>query len=213
MSLLISEIGSTLLLVTALSIDTFTVSLLYGSSKVKLSLASIVVINVISTLLLTASLLAGIAAKQYIPEAITKWICFAILFCVGFSKLFDSSIKALIKKKQFFCKKIAFSISGLYLVLNIYADPNNADIDKSHDISVKEAIALALALSIDGLGVGFGAALAQLNILLTILFSFVIGMIAVKIGSRLGNLIASKAEVNLSWISGLLMIILAFLKL
>lgn len=213
MSFVLQEFGRILLLVTALSIDTFTFSFLYGSSKVKIPLLSTVIINAICTTMLAAALILWAVISPLLPPFVTSLISFGILFVLGFSKLFDSSIKAIVKKNQNLFKKICFSYSGLYLVLNIYTDPNSADRDESHDISPKEAVALAVALSLDGLAAGFGAGFTQGNLWLPLLLSFLIGMGAVSMGCRLGHCVAAKTELNVSWLSGLLLLTLAFCKL
>ena len=87
----------------------------------------------------------------------------------------------------------------------------NFDADDSKTISVGEAAALAIALSLDGLAVGFGAALGNANSIAVILCTFVIGAAAVWLGGFLGLKIAGKLQV--SWISGVLLILLAFAQL
>ncbi|MFR7949564.1 MAG: manganese efflux pump [Acutalibacteraceae bacterium] len=102
---------------------------------------------------------------------------------------------------------------SLKFILDVYADPEKADRDGSRVLSPAEAASLAVALSLDGLAVGFGAALMQVNVLIVMLFSLAVGMLAVRLGGKIGNRAAQKLSFDLSWFSGALLIVLAILKL
>lgn len=199
-----------LLLVTALSVDSFVAGFAYGTGKLKIPFSSAVILNVICSGVLGIALLAGSAVQKVLPISVTKIICFLILFLLGFAKLFDSSIKACIRKQKDIHKKISFSILHLRFILNVYADPKAADFDDSHSLSAKEAVSLGTALSLDGLAVGIGAAMGNLNCALVVILSFITGMVAVLAGGLIGNHIAKKTSLDLSWLSGLLLLILAF---
>lgn len=128
-------------------------------------------------------------------------------------KLFDSSIKNLIRRYKTLQKQISFSFLHLHFILDVYADPQVADLDLSHTLSPKEAITLALAMSIDGLAVGFGSALMNISTIMVLLFALILGFTAVKIGCFFGNKIATHLTFDLSWLSGVLLIILAIIRL
>ncbi|MGI5850439.1 MAG: manganese efflux pump, partial [Christensenellales bacterium] len=149
----------------------------------------------------------------FIPSYITKLFCFLILIILGIIKLFDSSIKTLIRKHKGLNKQLKFSMFNLNFILNIYANPEEADVDYSYVLSPLEAVSLAIAVSLDGLAAGFGAGLANFNILEVLLFSLVFGIFAVFLGCYIGNKIAEKLKINISWLSGVLLIVLAILKL
>ena len=92
-------------------------------------------------------------------------------------------------------------------------ESQEADLDLSRVLSPREAGYLSLALSLDGLAVGFGAGLAEIDHLLIVLLSLVFNAAAVMLGAFIGNKIAVKLPLNLSWISGLLLVILGISKL
>ena len=98
-------------------------------------------------------------------------------------------------------------------MLRIYADSTEADVNHSKSLSVGEASSLAVALSLDGFATGFGAGLTNANPVEMILFSFIIGLIAIRIGCAVGRRVASSADLNLSWAGGAILILLAFTKL
>ena len=202
-----------LLLVVALSLDAFIASFAYGAQRIKIPFSSVIIISIICTAMLGVSLLLGALLRPHLPQMATKVLCFAILFLLGVTKLCDSAIKTLIRRHKKIHKKLSFSLFRLKFILDVYADPEKADRDGSRVLSPAEAASLAVALSLDGLAVGFGAALMKVNFLLVMLLSLVIGMLAVRLGGRIGNKAAQKLPFDLSWISGALLIMLAVLKL
>ncbi|MCL1832690.1 MAG: manganese efflux pump [Oscillospiraceae bacterium] len=98
-------------------------------------------------------------------------------------------------------------------IIKAYASPEDADADVSKSISAREAAILALSLSLDGIAVGFGAALAGVNAWAVIAFSLAMGLVALKLGSWLGNKAADKLPFNISWLAGIVLIALAVEKL
>jgi len=202
-----------LLLVVALSLDAFVASFAYGAQRIRIPYSSAAIISVICTAMLAVSLLAGSLLRPFLPQSLTKGLCFAILFLLGLVKLCDSTIKTLIRKHKRMHRQVSFSLFSLKFILDVYADPEKADRDGSRELSPAEAASLAVALSLDGLAVGFGAALMKVNFLMVMLFSLAVGMLAVRLGGKIGNRAAQKLPFDLSWLSGALLIVLAILKL
>lgn len=202
-----------LVLVVALSLDAFVASFAYGTRRIKIPFSSVAVISVVCTAMLAVSLLAGSLLRPFLPQGLTKGLCFAILFLLGITRLCDSAIKTLIRRHKRMHRQVSFSMFSLKFILDVYADPEKADRDGSRVLSPAEAASLAVALSLDGLAVGFGAALMQVNFVLVMAFSLVVGMLAVRLGGRIGNKAAQKLPFDLSWLSGALLIVLAVLKL
>jgi len=200
-----------LLLSAAVSLDAFAASFAYGASRIRVPLFSAGVLSALCSLLLAVSLLAGNILRPLLPEAFTRAVCFSILFIIGILKLFDSSLKACIRRSGGIRKNIRFSISRLRFILNVYADPEEADRDASRTLSPAEAASLAVALSLDGLAAGFGAGLADINLPLTLILSLFMGLFAVICGGWLGNRTAE--TLDLSWLGGALLILLALLRL
>lgn len=95
----------------------------------------------------------------------------------------------------------------------MYADPKIADVNESNSLSPMEALSLAIALSFDGFAVGLGAALVDINVWFVIILSFFLGILAIILGCLFGNLISKKISMNISWLSGILLLIIAFLKI
>lgn len=193
--------------------DAFVSSFAYGTNKIKIPFKSVAVIAIVCSSFLTASIFLASLLNSFISAEITRILSFSILFLLGLTKFFDSTIKLYIKRHNQLNKELNFSVFNLQFMLNVYANPEEADINASKTLSPKEAVYLAIALSIDGLAVGFGAGLIAVNHLLVIVLAFLTDTIALTLGCQLGNKVVEKTVLNLSWLSGIVLIGLAFLKL
>ena len=201
------------MIVTALSMDAFVASFAYGTNKVKIPFSSVTVINVVCSSILAVSLFFGSIVSEFVPENLTHIICFLILFVLGMYKLAESIISYIIDKKGNFDKILKFSLLGLNFKVNILPELSEDELEHRKILKPSEAASLSIALSLDGLAVGFGAALADANSVQIVAFSLISDMAAVMLGCFIGNRVAEKISCNLSWLSGALLMILAFLKL
>lgn len=200
------------LLVSALCIDTFVASTAYGTEGIHLSGKQIAVINGICSICLGISLMFGSLLDSWIPETFTKEICFFSLLFLGCFKLTDSSIRQYLRHHKSVDKKICFAFSQLRFIINIYSDPMEADADRNQLLSWKEVIFFSLAMSIDSLVAGTMAAFLKISIPLTVACAFVMGELFTYLGLYLGRKISSRCPRDLSWIGGILFIVLAAAK-
>ena len=197
----------------SISIDSFVAAFAYGCKKIKIPPSSIFIINTVCTFIIGISFLFGLALYQSIPEWLAMWLSFSILFIIGIVKLFDSITKSIIKKYTNLNKELNFLIFNFKLVLQVYAQPEAADVNISKSISAREAVLLAIALSLDGMAVGLSAAMIGVNGWLLVIFTFFTGILALLAGSLIGNKAADKFKFNISWIAGIIFIGLAFMQL
>lgn len=204
---------SALLLVSALVTDAFVASLGYGAGKIKIPLRSAVIISVVSSLLLFIALYLGSFLGSLISAQTARIVCCVILCLIGFIKLFDGLIKGYIRRHQNIQKNIRFSLFSLKFILTIYADPEKADGDSSKELSIKEAVSLSVALSLDSLSVGIGAGMGEGGFVLITALSLIMNFGVILLGAFLGRKLAKKSNINLSWLSGAILIALAFIKL
>ena len=198
---------------SALSMDAFVASFAYGSNEIKIPFKSVIIINLVCSVIISISLGLGSLISMLIPDGVQKAVCFLILFLLGLVKLLDSITKSIIKKYGSLGGNLKFSLFNFRFVLNVYADPEKVDVDHSKTINGMEAVSLAIALSLDGAAVGFGAAMGQVNGFAIVIASLITNQIAVMLGDFLGNKVAKRLKFNISWISGALLMLMAFLKL
>ncbi|MCR0262827.1 manganese efflux pump [[Clostridium] innocuum] len=199
------------LLVIALSLDSFLASLAYGGEHIRIPWKSAILISSIGVLFLSLSLYTAAFIQQFIPPYICRLISFLIFFMIGISSLFQGTIKSFLGTYK--RKKLSFEYSGISFVLDIYLDETKADADHSKLLSLKEALYLAIALSIDSLASGFALGISIVQPLPVLIISFCIGILAILCGSFLGSRMLSLKECRLSWLSGVLFLILAFSRI
>lgn len=200
-------------LASSLSLDAFVASFAYGVKKIRIPFSSALVIDFTCGGILGLSLLLGTWLRPWLSPKVSSALCFSLLFFIGLAKLLDNITKSILRKQGGLSKNIRFSLSSFQFVLSVYADPEQADVDSSKSISLSEAFSLAAALSLDGLAVGFGAALGQVSGWAVFFCALITDAIAVRLGVRLGHKLACALRFNLSWLSGAVLILLAFLKL
>lgn len=202
-----------LLLVLSLCVDALIASFAYGTTKIKIPVVSSIILTAISTLFLMISIALGSLIQGLIRDDLAHIICFIILFLLGFLRLFEGLLKNYLNKKALSPHNIEVTLFNFKLVLNVYADVTLADLDHSKSLSTKEALYLGIALSLDSLIVGFGAALAPISFFDVTLFSIIFNFLAIALGSFIGSKCAEKIDIDLSWVSGLILIVLSLLKL
>lgn len=201
-----------LVLVLALCMDTFVASMAYGANKVHVTWEKIIVMNGICSGCLGIALAAGEWLNGLVPETMTRTVCFVSLFLLGVVKLLDYTIKKYINTHVSLHKGIAFSFSGLRVIVNIYGDPMAADWDHSQSLSWKEVLFLSFAMSIDSLIAGALSAFLKIPLGLTVGTAFIMGILMMYAGLFAGKKLASRCKCDLSWISGVLFMILAVTK-
>ncbi len=202
-----------LLLVSSVCIDAFVASIAYGTNKIKIPFYSSIIISVIGSIFLGISLFLGGFIKDFLPGNLPILLSFCILMIIGIYRFFEGLFKNYITKKNKLNKPLTFKIFDLNFVLQVYADETKADFDNSKVLTIKESLYLASALSFDSIAVGFGDSLGNNNYILTIILCFFIGIFCVSIGQLLGKKLLEKSNLNLSWLSGIILMILAVKKL
>ena len=197
----------------ALSFDSFIAFLGYGTANIKVSFKIILLMIILNTLVLSSGILLGYLFSNVLNETFSKYFSFSLLMIVGMVKFFSEIIKIWLNKKASENDILTIKIFNFKLFLNIAFDATKADINKDKILSIKEAIIIGFILSIDSFGVGIGIGLGENFSLIVLLFSFLICLIFSCLGEYIGKKIAKKCSFNLSWISGLTLIIIAILKI
>lgn len=200
------------LLIASVCIDAFIASMAYGTSKIKIPFVSSILISFIGSFMLGISLFFGSFLKDFLPEKISIFFSFSVLMIIGIYKLFEGLFKAFIRKRGKTDKPLKFKIFDMNFVLQVYADETKADFDKSKTLTLKEAFYLSIALSFDSLATGIAGSALIDSYILTIFLCFVIGIILIYVGVFIGRKLSEKTNLDLSWLSGFLLMLLAFSK-
>ncbi len=202
-----------LILVLALSTDTFVASIAYGANRLKISWAKVIAVNGICSGCLGAALVLGSMISGLVPESFAKGAAFSCLFLLGAIKLLDYTIKKYINSHVNIHKDLTFSISGLSIIINIYGNPLAADWDHSKSLSWKETIMFSLAMSLDSLVAGALSGFLMISPGLAALTALIVGTAVMYLGLFLGRRLAAIKGWDLTWVSGILFLFLAFRKL
>lgn len=203
----------TFLLCAAVCIDTFAAAFGFGVNHIRIPTWSALVLSVVSSATLALAIFCAGWLTPFLPELFTRWLSFVLLAGLGLTKLFDSAIKKMIRKLPAPGKELAFSFMRMRFLLHIYADPADADADRSSILSPKEAVALGLALSSDGLAAGLGSGFAGMSPLLVFVFSAAINLVCILTGCFAGRKTASRCAVDLSWAGGCLLLFMGICTL
>ena len=197
-----------LLMSAALSLDCLAAGIGLASEKIKLPPISAIIISFVGTLSLYIALFFSDLIEKCFDREICQKISFWALFLLGTLCLLGHFIKRILKKSS--GKNLCIKCKGIRFAVSLYIDETAADCDRSKSISPIEAIALAAALSTDSLLSGISAGLADINAIPLLISVFIFGLFFLLIGSLFGR-ITDKHEINTGWISGAILILLAFL--
>lgn len=207
------EVFSIVILVFASTIDTFVAGFIYGIGKIKIPISSSIIIGLISSIIFTVSIAFGNLIGSYLSSSVIKMICFILLFMLGLIKFFDGILKDMIRRYQNKKRMLKFRVKGFTFVLTIFTNPERADIDKSKILSVSEAFSAALAFSLDGVGIGMIAGMSRLHLGYCFGISFFVTMLMLTVGLWIGKYYSRYLKYDISWLSGLLLMVFAIIKL
>lgn len=130
----------------------------------------------------------------------------------GIYYLFDSMVKNYVKNNRDSNKKLKIKFSDLNFIIDICIDETKADVDHSKILSPKEALYLSMALSLDSLAIGLGSSLGNVNYMQIIVLSLISDFVFVYAGAYVGRKFVEKSKLSLSWLSGIILIVLAVMR-
>lgn len=199
-----------LFIVLAICLDSLAIGIAYGMRKIKIPIKSLLVIDIVCTVVLSIAMFLGNIITKILPGNLPTIISFIILLCIGIYFLLEGISNSFINKDK---KKFEIKFSNIKIIIDVVVDCTKADLNKSGDIDLREGFYLGMALSLDSLGIGFGVALVSINYIQVLVFSFIFNMLIILLGLYFGKKFVSKYKFNCSWVSGLILIFLALCKL
>lgn len=185
------------LLIIVLSMDAFAAGLSYGMEKVRVPFLSLSIIALLSGGMLTSSLFAGNLLLALIPDRLTKIISFSVLFLLSLYKFYD----AFASRKQ---QESSLTTENLSQKINKE--------DKAV-LSGREAAVLAIALSIDNISAGLCTGTISLSPPALFALTTIIHFLTLKLGLLTGHLLALKGSGSFTWLSAVILMILAFTRI
>ena len=205
------EFLAILLFALAVSNDGFLVGLAYGVKKIKIPVASLLLIAFASGLAVSISMICGKGLATLLPPAMTGKIGAVFIFLIALYFLMQACRNRLEEMEGDAREPLmAFTIKPLGIIIQILREPSSADLDCSGEISLREAFFLGFALAVDALGAGLGMAMAGYDIFCTALMVAVLKLILVSGGMALGKIVSQKRwQVWLSWVPGIILLVIA----
>lgn len=182
------------LLVLAVSVDSFAVSIACGAGNTRIPFGSAAIMAGISGFVLTLALRAGQEMSRLIPERFADEASFVILFLLGAWKFFQIH-----KEKQERTQEEKEQAEG--------KTENGGYREKL--LTPAEALPLSTALSLDSAAAGIGAGVMPSYLYSAFFAAFAVGLLAVYGGSMLGRMAACRFRLRLDWISGVFLMLLA----
>lgn len=189
-----------LLLVAAVCIDGFAAAVGIGSAGIKIPIRSAAIISLVGTLFLSVSAAFAGLLKYAVSAELCSRLSFILLMGLGIFNLFQNFFKNILSRRG--TKKGNPAM--------MFFDGASADTDNSKSISAKEALVLSAALSADSVVTGIGAGLGKISLPMLSILTFCAGLISIICGEKLGRKIVSTLRINLGWLCGTILIILAF---
>jgi putative sporulation protein YtaF len=210
---LLRDAVEAVVLAAALSADMFVAFLSFGDREVRVPALSLVIINLVCTGLFTVAHLGGAALSPLLPSGVCGAVCFMILAGLGLSRLFESAIRALIRRGGGGVGKVRFRAFRFNFLLEVRADRETAALGGGDVISPREAALLAAALSLDGVMAGVSAGADGVRLVIAAPAVLLLGAVAALGGLWFGRLLSHRARADISPAGGALLIAFAFAKL
>ena len=200
-----------IILILALSMDTFLISENFGSNKIKINIPTSIVISLASALSLCLSISLSNILSKVIPIYLFNILSFFLLITIGSYNIFSFAIKKYLKNMQIINKNVNKKDKKENLIINVFIDETKADINHSNNLDIKESFLIGILGSIDSICAGLS--FPYTNIFIVFILTFFICFSLIITGFKTGNVFSETSKINLSWFSGILLIILAFTKI
>lgn len=204
------QVMPVLLFMLAVSVDSLTAGFSYGASRVHIKLISAIFLVFIPSVFITLMTQAGSLLFSLFPASVLSLLSFLLLFFLGCEKLLESLIRHLAKAYPDIIGNWTCKIRQLNIIFTIYFSPEEANKQEVQVLSGKEAFFLSLALSLDSMLASMAFS-CQVNSLLLLFFSAALfHFLLFSFGYLSGLLVSGKCSFDLSWLSGLFLLLLAF---
>lgn len=203
-------LSSLTLFLTAVSLDSLTAGFSYGTNNVHVKLPAFLPLALVPALFITAAQGLGSLVGSLLPDGVLPFLSFLLLFLIGIAKLFESLIRLLAKKRPSLMGNWGCKIKQLNIVFTVYLSPEEANRTELQVLSVREALLLSLALSLDSILVGMAFCFTAFPLSLLFLSAALCNLLLFSGGYSLGRLLSRLLRFDLSWLSGLCLLLLAF---
>lgn len=216
--------GTAILFALALSFDGFGVGLSYGIRRIRIPFLSMLVITLCTVVAMGTAVFFGDILMGVITVIPTNLLAAGILFALGGYQLIKAiphllknetpkaePVSTIIVREPIL--KLEFKMLGI--VVQVLKTPEQADLDGSGVISVKESLLLGTALSLDAFASGLvlGLAVGILDSLSIIVWVALVQIFMIKFGQALAGKLPEEYLGKLGLLPGTMLILIALGKL
>ena len=210
---MLSVIIPLLLFMLAVSIDSLSAGFAYGTSRVQIKPLSGILLVFIPSVTITLMTKIGAYIFSLFPTWLFSTLSFLLLFILGCEKLIESLIRHLAARHPDIIGNWACKIKQLNIIFTIYFSPEDANKQDTQVLSAKEAFFLSLALSLDSILASMAFSYQVPSLIICFLLAVIFHFLLFLSGFVLGTLISKKFSIDLSWLSGLFLLLLALYTL
>lgn len=200
---------SLLLFLTAISIDSLTAGLTYGTQRVRIRHSAYLVLAFVPALFITLANRIGSFLYYLLPESTLPFLSFALLMFLALGKLTESLLRLLAHKYPSLTRNWGLKIKQINIIFTIYLSPEDANQEDLQVLSARESLLLSLALSLDSVLAGMAFTTGMLPWLPLFLLAALFNFFLFTAGYAFGHLVSSVLRIDLSWLSGLFLLLLA----
>lgn len=204
------SLPSLLLFLVAVSLDSLTAGFSYGADRVHVKALSLLILTCVPALFITAAGSLGEVAGSLFSPGVLPILSFFMLAAIGIAKLLESLIRITAKKHPSLTRNWGCQIKQLNIIFTVYLSPEEANRTDLQVLSAREALLLSLALSLDSVLVGMAFPAADVPRLALFLCASLFNLLLFIIGCLSGRLLSRILRIDLSWLSGLCLLLLAF---
>lgn len=202
-----------LLFMLAVSIDSLTAGFSYGTSRVHIKPLAALFLIFIPSVSITLMTQLGSLLFSFFPAHIFSMLSFLLLLFLACEKLVESLIRHLAGKYPDIVGNWAYKIKQVNIIFTIYFSPEDANKQDVQVLSAKEAFFLSLALSLDSILTSMAFSYQAPSLLSFFLLAVLFHCLLFWAGFLLGLFVSEKLAIDLSWLSGLFLLLLALCTL
>lgn len=204
------SLSSLLLFLLAVSLDSLTAGFSYGTVRVHIKALSFLILACVPALFITAAGRIGEIVGSLLPSGILPILSFFMLAAIGIAKLFESLVRIIAKKHPSLIGNWGCQIKQINIIFTVYFSPEEANRTDVQVLSAREALLLSLALSLDSVLVGMAFPAADISQIALFLSASLFNLLLFIVGCLSGRLLSRALRIDLSWLSGLCLLLLAF---
>lgn len=202
-----------LLFLIAVSVDSVSAGLTYGTGNVQIRPISYVFLTCIPALFVALSHQLSRLLCFFLTADAIRLLSFAVLLLLGCEKLLEGLLRRLAQKHPRPARRWGCRFKQLNILFTVYLSPEDANRKDRQILVGTEALLLSLALSLDSILAGMAFCVVSLPGILLFFLAALMNYLFFLTGYGAGRTLAAHSHIDLSWLSGVFLLLLSLLTL